>query len=272
MRPLIVAAIVLVLGVLAVRVLVAPDDEAGGARVGHFEVASRQVPRTLRVTTLVPAGVEQGERRPMVLFLHGRGAGEDSHLSDELTAALDGLGDRAPVLVFPNGGLSSYWHDRRDGRWARYVMDEVLPRAIASLPVDPDRVAVGGISMGGFGALDLARAHPGRFCAVGAHSPALFRTGGESAAGAFDDAEDFARHDIIAAARRSPARFGGQPVWLDVGRDDFFAPSADELADALRAGGVPLSVHRWAGGHDSGYWRSHYDEYLAFYARACARR
>jgi enterochelin esterase-like enzyme len=220
----------------------------------------------------VPAGIAAGERRPLLIFLHGRGANEDSHLSAALSAALTELGDRAPVIVFPYGGVSSYWHDRRDGRWAEYVMREVLPEAIATLPVDPTRVAVGGISMGGFGALDLAREYPRRFCAVGAHSPALFRSGGESAAGAFDDAQDFARHDVIAAARRDATRFAHQPLWLDVGRSDPFLAGTGDLAAALRGGHVPVSVHRWPGAHEGGYWRAHYDEYLRFYARACAKR
>jgi len=51
--------------------------------------------------------------------------------------------------------------------------------------------------MGGFGALDLARLAPSRFCAVGAHSAALWFSGGETPAGAFDDAADFERHDLI---------------------------------------------------------------------------
>lgn len=36
---------------------------------------------------------------------------------------------------------------------------------------------------------DLAMLHPGRFCAVGGHSPALWFDGGETAPGAFDSAE-----------------------------------------------------------------------------------
>ena len=56
----------------------------------------------------------------------------------------------------------------RAGAGARYVVREVIPADHAPLRhVDPRRVAIGGISMGGFGALDLARLHRGRFCAVG---------------------------------------------------------------------------------------------------------
>jgi S-formylglutathione hydrolase FrmB len=64
-------------------------------------------------------------------------------------------------------------------------------------------VAIGGISMGGFGALNLARLDPRRFCAVGGHSAALWASGADSAAGAFDDAADFSRNDVIGTATRT---------------------------------------------------------------------
>jgi S-formylglutathione hydrolase FrmB len=54
------------------------------------------------------------------------------------------------------------------------VLDEVIPKALTVLHADPRRVAIGGISMGGFGAYDLARLDPGRFCAVGGHSAAIW--------------------------------------------------------------------------------------------------
>jgi len=36
------------------------------------------------------------------------------------------------------------------------------------------------------------------------------------------------------------------------------------------ARGARVADARLAGGHDSGYWRSHMRQYLAFYARHCA--
>jgi S-formylglutathione hydrolase FrmB len=169
----------------------------------------------LPVTVVIPAGSAAG-RRPLLVFLHGKGENEDSHLDDAMFAALARQGARAPDVVFPYGGADSYWHDRAAGRWGAYVTDELIPVTLRRLNADPARVAIGGISMGGFGALDLARLHPGRFCAVGGHSAALWPTGADSAAGAFDDAEDFARHDVIGAARsRDPYR--STSVWLDAG-------------------------------------------------------
>jgi S-formylglutathione hydrolase FrmB len=239
---------------------------AHGARVVRYELHSRLVGETLPQVAIRP-GV--GSRRPpLLVFLHGRGNdGQESNANGAFMQALARLGRRAPAVVFPSGGEGSYWHDRRDGRWGDYVVREVIPAAARRLHADRRRVAIGGISMGGFGAYDVARLHPGRFCAVGGHSAAIWRTGGETAPGAFDDAEDFVRHDVVGAARaRGRGLYPRAALWLDTGREDPFAPGDRALAGALR---IPL--HRGSGGHESGYWHSHYGAYLRFYARALAR-
>jgi S-formylglutathione hydrolase FrmB len=237
-----------------------------GAALSHFTINSRFAHRSLRVTLVQPAGASAG--RPLLVFLHGRGdKGEDSNVNDAFFKALAGLGDRAPAVVFPNGGNHGYWHDRRGAKWARYVLDEVIPQAVAKLHADASRVAIGGVSMGGFGALDIARRHPHRFCAVGAHSPALWQTGGETAPGAFDDAQDFARHDVIGSARRNPGLFGDTPVWLDAGTRDPFRPGDRALDAALSS----VRLRTYPGAHEGAYWRAHYGAYLRFYATALER-
>src|SRR5215211_2190935 len=252
------AAAIVVHNVLAVN--------TRGAELRHITIKSRFAHRSLRVTLVQPAGARSG--RPLLVFLHGRGdKGEDSNVNDAFFKALAARGDRAPAVVFPNGGNHGYWHDRRGAKWARYVLEEVIPRAVQELDADPQRVAIGGISMGGFGALDIARRHPHRFCAVGAHSPALWETAGETAPGAFDDAQDFAHHDVIGGARRDPGLFKGTPMWLDAGRSDPFLPGDQAFDSAL--GSVRLRTY--PGAHEGAYWRAHYGAYLRFYAAALTR-
>ncbi|MEA2390649.1 MAG: hypothetical protein QOK31_758 [Solirubrobacteraceae bacterium] len=235
-----------------------------GLRTVRYSIGSKAVGASLPQAALVPTG----QRRPLLVFLHGRsgGHGELSNFNDDFARALSALGARAPVVVFPSGGTGSYWHDRAGGAWGRYVTDEVIPQAVRRFRVDPRRVAIGGISMGGFGAYDLARLHPGRFCAVGGHSAAVWQAAGETAPGAFDDARDFARHDVVAAARARRHLYGRAALWLDGGAADPFHPGDEALAAAL---GVHLRV--WPGGHTSAYWHRHYSAYLRFYADALAR-
>ncbi len=187
-------------------------------------------------------------------------------LSDPFFRELNRLGRRAPIVVLPDGGNHSYWHDRADGRWGSYVIQEAIPAATRRFRTN-GRVAIGGVSMGGFGALDLARLYPRRFCAVGGHSAALWLAAGDTAPGAFDDAEDFARHDVIGSARRNPHLFGRAVVWIDGGDADPFRSADRALAQALRG---QVSYHVWPGGHNSKYWDAHMPAYLRFYSRALA--
>jgi enterochelin esterase-like enzyme len=234
------------------------------AAVVRFTLHSRLAHRDLHELLVVPSG--SGAGRELLVFLHGRGSSPASNLRQPFFDELHALGRRAPVVLLADGGDHSYWHDRRDGRWGTSVLREAIPAALRRTHADPKRIAIGGISMGGFGALDLARLAPRTFCAVGAHSPALWLSGGDSAAGAFDDAEDFARHDVIAAARTH--RLYRVPVWIDVGRDDPFAQADRTLAHELTQEGTRVSFHLHAGGH--GGWTNRMPQYLRFYAAACS--
>jgi S-formylglutathione hydrolase FrmB len=244
-----------------------------GAHVERMTIDSRAVGQEEHVTVVVPPGRAPRER-PLLVFLHGRGGDDESELGTQpMFATLRQLGPRAPVLAFPDGGDHSYWHDRGDGAWGRYITDEVIPRVGRRFRTDPRRVAIGGISMGGFGALDLAEGRARRWCAVGAHSPALWQTAGETADGAFDDAEDFAAHDVIAtaASAEGAAALTVQPLWIDAGDEDPFLPGDEALVNALHAAGeTNVQLDTKPGGHDGDYWSSRWKEYLTFYANALA--
>jgi predicted esterase len=235
-----------------------------GATVVRFTIHSPLVHRDLHEILVVAAGGGRG--RELLVFLHGRGSGPGSNLRQPLFDALHDLGGRAPDVLLADGGDHSYWHDRSDGMWGTSALREAIPAALSRSHANPKRVAIGGISMGGFGALDLARLDPRRFCAIGAHSAALWFRGGDTPAGAFDDAQDFSRHDLLAvAAKRGIYR---APVWIDVGRDDPFFRADVALARELRAHGAHVQLVLHAGGH--GGWSGRMGEYLRFYARACS--
>ena len=213
---------------------------------------------------VTPAG--GGAHRPLLVFLHGHYANNNSVLSDQLFTALRALGTRAPDIAFPAGGDLSYWHNRASGKYGSYVLDEVIPKALTVLGADPRRVAIGGISMGGYGAYNLARLEPSRFCAVGGDAPAIWFAYRDAEGGAFDNASDFARNDIITAARANPKLYGHAQLWLDIGaQDPYFHTTDQQLASALH-----IHLHVWPGGHDTAYWNAHWNDKLAFYAHALA--
>jgi enterochelin esterase-like enzyme len=243
-----------------------PDQH--GAKVTHFTIKSALVGRSLEEIVVAPKG--GGVGRPLLVLLPGRGSPPGSYLTKYWFDGLARLGSRAPDLLLVDGGDHSYYHDRADGRWGSYVLNEAIPAAVSRLGADRGRIAIGGISMGGFGALRFGLQSPGLYCAVGGHSPAIWRTGGETPQGAFDNAEDFDRNNVIALAAARYRPFGRTPVWIDVGNQDPFVSADSELAGVLRAHGQRITFHVWPGSHSGSYWNKHIDRYLRFYAEALA--
>lgn len=246
-------------------------SEATEAEVIRFTIASEAVGEELATSVVVPEGARGGSR-PLLIFLHGLGGSDLSFTANRaLLEALARLGRRAPIVAFPDGG-TSFWYDRPSGDWGTYVVREVIPAVVRRTGADSRRVAVGGISMGGFGAYHLGLERPQRFCGVGGHSPALWLSFGESAdfPDAFDDAGAFAENDLVETVRERPGAFGETPVWADTGSEDWFLPGFRAFRAALEVGDADLTAREWPGGHDLAYWDSHWDAYLRFYARALA--
>jgi enterochelin esterase-like enzyme len=255
----------------ALRATVFAPVDTHGTKVVHLTIHSKAVGRDLGVNVVEPPRMPPPGKRALLVFLHGRGGSDDSGVENErFFDGLARLGRRAPVVAFPDGGDHGYWHDRAEGDWGRYVMREVIPTVSREFGIDPRRIAIGGISMGGFGAYDIALQHPGRFCAVGGHSPALWFEGGETAPGAFDNAADFERNDVVARVQEDPEAFGSTRIWNDYGETDDFRVYDEGFVAAIEAGNGDFTTHSWPGGHEGSYWNEHWPTYLRFYANSLA--
>jgi pimeloyl-ACP methyl ester carboxylesterase len=223
-----------------------------GARLLHFTLHSRLTHRDLHEALVVP----RRHGNWLLVLMHGKGGSPSQFLSQPFFDTLAGLGARAPNVLLLDGGDDSYWHNRADGAWGSMVAREAIPAGITR--THARRVAIGGISMGGYGALLLGSRRPGAFCAVGAQSPALWLSAGQTAPGAFDDAADYARDDVF---RLRPPH----PLWIDLGASDPFRTAT--LAYARRA---HVHAHLKRGGHDTALWDAFTPKFLRFFAGACA--
>lgn len=239
-----------------------PAAERTGVEQRAVTLRSEAVGRTLTARVLDPRAAP--DDAPLLVLLHGQGSSPDSMLLPELVEELERLGERAPVVLAPDGDESSYWHDREGGDWGRMVLEEAIPTAVHRFGADEGRVAIAGLSMGGFGALHLASHRPDRFCSVAAHSPAIFPrlpSPGSPFAGAFDGGADFERHDLIERAPRIP-----RGTWVDIGDDDPFAPAVRRMVRRMRA----PRYREWDGGHDFTFWLDRTREWLRFHVERCS--
>ncbi len=239
-----------------------------GPEVRSALLASTYRGRDVPWLLAVPPGVPP-DGLPVVLVLHGRGGTAWSAFAElglhHALAAHVAAGGRPFALVSLDGG-ETYWHPRAGGDDPLgMLVHELLPQ-LGGLGLGVDRIGVWGWSMGGLGALLLAReSERGRLAGVrvaaaAAASPALFDTFADATPGAFDDPAAFARWGDLLA---EPGVSAATPLRVACGDADRFTDTTDRYRAVVRptpAGGIV------AGCHDSGYWAAEAPAALAFLA------
>ncbi len=137
--------------------------------------------RTLLYRLHRPPPSKTGARRPLILFLHGAGErGSDNqaqlvHGVQTILAGAAALGEPL-FLAAPQCPANEKWVDipwsgsahampPRPSPSMKLVLG-LLEKLMGEEAVDPDRVYVTGLSMGGFGTWDLLQRRPGLFAAA----------------------------------------------------------------------------------------------------------
>ncbi|GIX49837.1 MAG: hypothetical protein KatS3mg132_031 [Limisphaera sp.] len=144
----------------------APGAESPLSPLRPHEFETRVVQQVrLRYLQYLPEGAEETPegptRWPLVLFLHGAGErGDDlTRVTVHGPPALIRRGHRFPfILVAPQCPEGR--------RWDPVALTALLEDRVRRLPVDPERVYVTGLSMGGYGTWKLGLLHPERFAAI----------------------------------------------------------------------------------------------------------
>lgn len=171
----------------------------------------------------------------------------------------------APLIIVTPQGDDGYWMNHADGgpRWADYIISDLIPHVDTTYRTlsDSRYRAIGGLSMGGHGAIQLALNYPGMFAAVGGHS-AVFRTESE-AFPFFGTGTGYQQRDPVSLVQQGkPVSFA---LWLDMGASDPWMPRTQLFNELLSERGVPHVWRVYLGGHDPSYWTSHLPVYLKWY-------
>lgn len=192
-------------------------------------------PFTLNYRIFLPPNLSKSEKVPLVLFLHGAGErGEDNarqlvHGIPALLEYLKNTNQRA-ILLIPQCPADRRWVEVHWGDDAHTMPEEpsvpmralmkLLNQTIHEFPVDPNRVYVTGISMGGFGTWDIIQRAPDLFAAAlpvcGGGDLAQAATLKDLPIWAFHGAVDKVikperSRDMIRAVRQA----GGRPVYTE---------------------------------------------------------
>jgi predicted esterase/prenyltransferase beta subunit len=150
---------------LLIQPLPRPSSASNPQQPGfHLRALKDSEPKDL-YSVFVPEGYDGSKAFPVVLFLHGSGErGDDGILPSQVglgpIIAADPSG-HPYIAVFPQA-RETWRADSDDARRALAILDEVM----RDYAVDPSRVVLTGISMGGMGTWSIGSTHPTRFSAL----------------------------------------------------------------------------------------------------------
>jgi acetyl esterase/lipase len=185
---------------------------------------------TYRFQVYLPEEWRRDDRKqwPIILFLHGRGErGTEGMWQTQigLPQAVRDHPDRWPfIIVMPQCPIPSYWTDSDMQALAMATLDQES----AEFRADPDRTYLAGLSLGGYGAWELARNYPTRWAAIVIAASGIFWSYAPE------------RWQEVSTLPAEYARaVGHTPLWLFHGADDPQVPPRESelMYQAVKAAG-----------------------------------
>lgn len=193
---------------------------------------------------------DDGKQWPIILFLHGRGErGSEGMWQTQfgISQAVRSHPERWPfIIVLPQCPESGHWTDPAMLELAMGSLDQEA----AEFHGDPAHTYLTGLSMGGYGAWELARLYPRRWAAIAIIAGGVFWS---------YEPERWQESSILPA--EYARAIGHTPIWLFHGSlDATVAPLQSELMfNAFKADGGDIRLWIYQGlKHNS--WDRAYDE------------
>jgi enterochelin esterase-like enzyme len=240
--------------------------DSAGSEIAHVLYPSASLRRQGSFYVYEPPSMRAARgasttRYPVLYLLHGNSQHATAFLEVGLQEQLDALirSHAIPPMVavmIQGGGGANNWRNLNGQYYESYVLEtqEIVDRILPTIAARSGR-AIAGVSMGGYGAMELALDNPGRFGVV------------ESWLGFFNGLEGQLAIDRPAIGKLGLSAFvyGGE-------QDKIADPSEDApFAAALRAEGADAHSALYPGEHNMETVQAHLPAMLTFAGHALAK-
>jgi putative tributyrin esterase len=261
-------------------------------RVQTVQFASKLVGKTLPYNVVLPVNYDKPELRntryPVLYLLHGLFGHYDNWTTH--TKLPDYASQYEMIIVTPEGNDGWYTDSATvpSDKYESYLVQELIPDVGTRFRVNNNRAsrAIGGLSMGGYGAMKLGIKYPEMFTVVASLSGALdAATWSESELRGFESIWRTLRpvfgaesssirtaNDLHKFLRGLTAdRIATLPfIYLDCGTEDPLFQSSRDFVDLLRSRKIPHEYRELPGGHSWIYWDAQVQEVLRLAAKKFA--
>ena len=242
---------------------------------GEFYYHSPALGKATNCNVIFPENKQHDGPYPTLYLLHGL---TDDYTIWQRRTSIERYVQTLPlIVVMPDGGRGWYSNADQGYAYEDAIINDCIGFIDRTFASDARREAraIGGLSMGGYGAIKLALQHPDKFVSAHGHSGAY---GFGHAQWRGEDTE-FQRIigpqasggplDLwrIAAASSAPNR---PALRIDCGTSDFLIEQNREFHAHLDELQIAHEYEEFPGAHDWGYWDKHIQSALRFHARHLA--
>ena len=281
-------------------VLLIAGSAAAQSRIDCSALNSQILKQVVHYCVYLPAGYDASaaqhpaKRYPLLYFLHGLGDNEQTLFNGGGWTLLDDLRNQHKMgdfLIVSPEGRRSFYINSADGalRYNDFFLQEFIPQIERKYRICAGRAgrAISGISMGGYGALRFAFAHPELFSAASAQSAALIiespqtldsasLTGAPLAGvlapvfGKPINVAHWNENSPFVLGKKNAAALHKLAIYFNCGQDDNygFEKGAAALHEELQREGVKHEYHPYPGDHSLTYFLSHFAEVMEFHSKA----
>jgi putative tributyrin esterase len=181
------------------------------------------------------------------------------------------------IVVMPDGGRGFYTNQTSGPQWATHIAEELpafIERAFPARKMRQGR-CIGGLSMGGYGAMRLALGYPDRYISATSHSGALMGPDLERGVISPDEFHQMvgagyknSPHDLAVLAKRAARAKNLPKIRLDCGTEDVLLEDNRKFHQTLQKLKVEHEYQEFPGNHNWDYWNTHITDALAFHCKA----
>ncbi len=269
------------------------------SRIDCSALNSRILQRSVRYCVYLPSGYDAGAKPParlypVLYFLHGLGDNEQTLFNSGGWTLLDDLRNQHKMgdfLIVAPDARRTFYINSADGkvRYSDFFLEEFMPYIESKYRIRKGRSgrAISGVSMGGYGALRFAFAHPELFSAASAQSAALITDSPQELDAAMQsgaplagvlaavfgnpiNASHWNANSVFVLARQHATALRQQAIYFNCGQNDNygFEKGAAALDVELRKQNVKHEYRPYPGDHSLTYFLSHFAEVMEFHSQA----
>lgn len=178
------------------------------------------------------------------------------------------------MIVMPDGGRGFYTDAKEGAAYETAIVEDLIGFIDRTFNTRAERAGrcIGGLSMGGYGAIKLGLKYPHLFASANGHSGAYGFAHGQWRT----EEKEFQRitgpnpvggPDDVYALAANADRAKLPALRLDCGNNDFLLDHNRDFHQHLQKIGVPHEYAEFPGAHDWAYWDKHVQSALRFHAR-----